>query len=103
MAIKEAFEILDKSIGGYIFAKKTDQEKIESIKSIRDRLLNLKIIFIELDNEGDAYIIFEILNTRGKDLEVADLLKSHLTRNIKGKVKDVDRGKGQVDQNNEKY
>ncbi len=93
VAIKEAFEILDKAVEGYLSSKKKDEEKVELIKLIRDRLLNLKVIFIEMENEEDAYVIFETLNTRGKDLEIADLLKSHLTRNIKGEIKDVDRAK----------
>ena len=52
----------------------------EKLTSIRDRILNLKVIFIEVDNENDATTIFETLNTSGKDLNVADLLKAHLTR-----------------------
>lgn len=67
--------------------KKEIQEKLTSI---RDRLLNLKLIFIELDNEDDAYTIFETLNTRGKDLNVADLVKAHLTRLLPAKNVGVD-------------
>ena len=50
------------------------------LQKLRDRLLNLQVIIVELDNEDEAYIIFETLNTRGKDLAVQDLLKNHLTR-----------------------
>ena len=67
--------------------KKEIQDKLTSI---RDRLLNLKLIFIELDNEDDAYTIFETLNTRGKDLNVADLVKAHLTRLLPAKNVGVD-------------
>lgn len=49
-----------------------------------------KIIFLELDNEDDAYIIFETLNTRGKDLTVSDLVKSHLTKLLKPRNANVD-------------
>lgn len=62
----------------------------DKLISIRDRLLNLKVIFIELDNEDDAYSIFETLNTRGKDLNVADLVKAHLTRLLPAKNVGVD-------------
>ncbi len=62
----------------------------DKLTSIRDKLLNLKIIFIELDNEDDAYTIFETLNTRGKDLNVADLVKAHLTRLLPAKNVGVD-------------
>jgi uncharacterized protein with ParB-like and HNH nuclease domain len=62
----------------------------DKLTSIRDILLNLKLIFIELDNEDDAYTIFETLNTRGKDLNVADLVKAHLTRLLPAKNVGVD-------------
>ena len=54
--------------------------------SIRDSLLNLKIILIKLEDEDDAYIIFETLNTRGKDLNLSDLVKNHLTKHLKAAV-----------------
>lgn len=55
----------------------------EELISIRDKILGLKLIFVELDNDDDAYVIFETLNTRGKDLNAADLVKSLLTRLVK--------------------
>ena len=51
----------------------------KALSEIRDRLLALKLIFIEVDEENDAYNLFETLNTRGKDLAVSDLVKNHLT------------------------
>ena len=62
---------------------------------IRDTLLGLKIIFVRLDDEDDAYVIFETLNTRGKDLDLADLVKNHFTRLIKEKNKGLDHAKDQ--------
>jgi len=38
----------------------------QKLVTIRDALLNLKVIFVKLEDEDDAYIIFETLNTRGK-------------------------------------
>lgn len=40
----------------------------QKLLQIRDRLLSLRVIVVELDNEDDAYIIFETLNSRGKTL-----------------------------------
>ncbi len=57
---------------------------------IRDRVVNLKIISVELDNEDDAYVIFETLNTRGKDLQVSHLVKNHFTKLLKQSNKGVD-------------
>ena len=55
------------------------------LDSLRDSLLSLKLIYVELDNEDDAYQVFETLNTRGKDLASTDLLKNHLARLLREK------------------
>ena len=74
-----------------------ESEKIKKIETelqrIRDKILNLKIIFVHLESEDDAYMIFETLNTRGKDLTVADLVKNHILRNLKNTNMKVDRYK----------
>lgn len=69
------------------------EQKINKLKEIRDQILNLKVIYIQLGNEDDAYIIFETLNTRGKDLRVSDLVKNHLTKMIPKSNKSVDLSK----------
>ncbi|WP_257196871.1 MULTISPECIES: DUF262 domain-containing protein [unclassified Bradyrhizobium] len=73
--------------------KKSIQRKVairNALQSLRDRLLDLQVIIIQLDNEDEAYIIFETLNTRGKDLAVQDLLKNHLARLLPASSADVD-------------
>lgn len=61
------------------------KNKIQKLISLRSDVLNLKLIFVTLDNEDDAYLIFETLNTRGKDLAVTDLIKNHFTKYLKDK------------------
>lgn len=72
---------------------KKSTEIMKELSAIRDKLLSLKLIYIEVDDENDAYNIFETLNTRGKDLTVSDLVKNHLTRIIKPTNKNVDTAK----------
>lgn len=67
--------------------------KVNRLKEVRDKILDLKVIYVELGNEDDAYIIFETLNTRGKDLRVSDLVKNHLTKMLPKKNKAVDLSK----------
>lgn len=55
----------------------------EWLTHVRDKLLSLKVIWVEHGNEDDAYIIFETLNSRGKDLEVVDLLKNLLFNRLR--------------------
>jgi len=69
---------------------KKNQRMVARLERIRDQILGLKLILVEVDNEDDAYIIFETLNTRGKDLTVADLLKNFLLRDLKQKNTKVD-------------
>jgi len=65
------------------------EEILKKLKSLRDAVFNLKVIFVILDDEDDAYIIFEILNTRGKDLALSDLVKNHFAKLLRSKG-DVD-------------
>lgn len=97
--LKNGFELITKLIKSEIdLIKANKQIKTEKLKphiqeklnEIRDRTLKLKVIYIELDDEDDAYVIFETLNTRGKDLSVGDLVKNYLTKHIKAKNKIVD-------------
>lgn len=97
--LQNAFRQIEKLIGGVVDSIKVDtsikkEEKTERVseklRNIRDTLLDLKVIFIELDDEDDAYLIFETLNTRGKDLNTSDLVKNHLTKLIKAGNSNVD-------------
>lgn len=63
------------------------------LEQTRNKLLALKVISITLDNQDDAYLIFETLNTRGKDLTAADLAKNHFLRLLPAKGKALDRPK----------
>jgi len=62
----------------------------EKLIQIRAKALGLKTIHITLDNEDDAYVIFETLNTRGKNLDISDLLKNHLVKLIRPANVNVD-------------
>jgi len=97
--LKGAFDLITAKIESVVQAAQSDQSlspeakkaRIEqTLSQIRDKLLGLKLIFIELDNEDDAYLIFETMNTRGKDLTVADLVKNHLTKLIRANNANVD-------------
>lgn len=52
-------------------------------------------MYIETDEINEAFIIFETLNARGKELETSDLLKNHIFRHSNHKLnlvkKDWDR------------
>ncbi|AMJ70678.1 hypothetical protein AW879_12465 [Enterobacter cloacae] len=56
---------------------------IQKLKDIRDKILALKLVFIQLDNEDDAYLIFETLNARGRDLKTSDLVKNLFLKKLR--------------------
>lgn len=60
------------------------QDPVKWLTELRDRVLGLRVIWIEHGNEDDAYVIFETLNSRGKNLEVVDLLKNLLLNRLRG-------------------
>lgn len=65
-------------------------EKLEKLLDLRDKVLQLRVVFVEVDNEDDATIIFQTLNSRGRDLEVSDLVKSHIMAAIGAPNPDYD-------------
>lgn len=98
-SLKLAYTHLSKNIEQYIKSKSTlkvlpttaNEDLKKVLTTLRDKILKLKVIFIDLDNEDDAYVVFETLNARGKDLEASDLVKSLVTKLWKAKNKKVDR------------
>lgn len=70
-----------------------NQDNVLSLKKIRDKVLALKLVFIQLDNEDDAYLIFETLNARGRDLTTSDLVKNLILKKIKNTSASIDQAK----------
>lgn len=100
--LKEAYDFLRSNLDQVVSSirgqsnlseSKKKQRILEELSKIRDKVLGLKVICTSLDNDDDAYIIFETLNTRGKDLTLSDLVKSHLSRLLKPSNKGVDLAK----------
>lgn len=99
--LQGAFEQFNSLVGETIEEAQSSatkpEEKADRIKrkvvEIRDGILALKVIFVKLDEEDDAYIIFETLNTRGKDLALTDLVKNHVTKHLKATSASVDQPK----------
>ena len=60
----------------------TNQRKIDYLENLREKISNLIVINIKIDTEESAYEIFETTNARGVDLNVADLLKNLIFKNI---------------------
>lgn len=63
---------------------KIDEEKYEILlRMIRDQVVKyLKVIFITVTEEEEAYTIFETLNARGMNLSFVDLIKNKLFKEL---------------------
>lgn len=91
-AIRSAFDIFRSNIQENVahFLENKEQASEDNIadaiawlKGLRDTVFDLNLILVTLDNEDDAYLIFETLNTRGKDLALADLIRNHFAKFLK--------------------
>lgn len=89
-SIRDAYVFFDQKVRdvvGVVDFKSVDgveKDKVVSeLRKIRDAFLTLKVVLVKLTSEEDAYVVFEILNARGKDLEVTDLVKNYILRSIK--------------------
>lgn len=51
-------------------------EYVDMLKAFRDQILKCKIVYVTVKTLEDAYIIFEVLNAKGKNLEPIDLIKN---------------------------
>ncbi len=70
-----------------------ESDPVVALKDLRDRVLSLKLVFIQLDSEEDAYLIFETLNARGRDLTTADLIKNLILKKLKTNSATLDSAK----------
>lgn len=86
-AIEDAFERVQELVRGALSPITTDTSLSarrrttaveKKLRAIRDALLDLQLIFVEVSNVDDATTIFVTLNARGRDLEPADLVKATL-------------------------
>lgn len=58
-------------------------------KFFRFLITKLHFVTITVEDDFDAYVIFESLNSKGLDLSVADLLKNKVLSNISGNYQDA--------------
>lgn len=88
--IKTCYEELHERVAVELKNNPTKKAQSTFLQKLRDRALSVKVITVDLDNEDDAYLIFETLNTRGKDLTISDLVKNHITRMLRPKNPNAD-------------
>lgn len=55
-----------------------DIDYIDALKAFRDQILKCRVIYITVKSFDDAYTIFEVLNSKGKDLTPVDIIKNSI-------------------------
>jgi len=68
-------------------SQKFDRDKILSVFTYMTE--NVKVLVLSVNDEADAYTIFETLNDRGRSLDTLDLLKNHLFAKAKSHLPEV--------------
>lgn len=78
------FTAKDNLASRFHIGKKPDDEKYEMLlRAVRDQVVKyLKVIFITVAEEEEAYTIFETLNARGMNLSFVDLIKNKLFKEL---------------------
>lgn len=80
LRIIEAHKFFTNEIYNFIEAQ-PENKKFINLKSLYESLIReMVVMYIETDDINEAFIIFETLNARGKELETSDLLKNHVFR-----------------------
>ncbi len=79
-----SFTARDNLANRFHIGKKVDNEKYEMLlRAVRDQVVKyLKVIFITVAEEEEAYTIFETLNARGMNLSFVDLIKNKLFKEL---------------------
>ena len=104
--LASAFKFVSQKVDGVVQSVELDstisaedklEVKVDKLRSIREQILHLTCVLVVLESEDDAYVIFETLNTRGKDLMLIDLVRTYLTKMIPKTVSDFDQPKEKLD------
>ena len=81
----KAYKYLYKRVEEKVKEYHTSDERLEFLEKLQNTFLDhLFAMKISTADETSAFVIFETLNARGRDLNSSDLLKNHLFRQAKG-------------------
>lgn len=79
--ISKAYKFFRKKLSDMLENYGTADAKYNELYKYYTKFIDgFTVMYVETDDINEAFIIFETLNARGKDLETSDLLKNHLFR-----------------------
>lgn len=80
--IEKAYYFFKSFLKDRISVYENNDNKIAFLIAFRNQLLELKIIEISVSNEIDGYTVFEILNAKGKQLQLGDRMKNLILKRV---------------------
>jgi len=92
-AIRDNYKFLKNKIEEELRQIQDKLKKIQYVDELKKKVFDFKIIWIKIENDEDAYSIFETVNARGADLTAADLLKNYLFSKIPKTENGIDSAK----------
>jgi len=88
--ILKASKYFHKKLNELVNEEKDLDAKYNKIISVMKLILDqFKVMYVETDDINEAFIIFETLNARGKELETSDLLKNHVFRSSSYRIENI--------------
>ncbi|MFC6182401.1 DUF262 domain-containing protein [Lactiplantibacillus daowaiensis] len=88
--INQTFTLLQKHVAEMLHQFKTSNERLNYLKMLYKHLTqSFFVITIVTPDEAAAFVIFETLNARGRDLNASDLLKNHVFRTAQYELETV--------------
>lgn len=88
--IKEAYEFLDSKLSDILEQVDDEEEKVNILCEYYETLTKKFILMaITTDDMNEAFIIFETLNARGKELETSDLLKNYVFMKSESNIENI--------------
>ncbi len=90
LRIFEASNYFVKNIKEFLSTEADNLKKYNKLYKLYSTMVeNFSVMYVETDEINEAFIIFETLNARGKELETSDLLKNHVFRISNKKIENV--------------
>lgn len=80
--IRKAYWFFDTKIKEALSDASDSYDKYERLNLLYETFIKkFKVLYMEATDLNEAFVIFETLNARGKNLETSDLLKNYILRN----------------------
>lgn len=88
--IKEAYEFFELKFSELLEDVDDEEEKVEILNKYYETIITkFMLMVLTTDDMNEAFIIFETLNARGKDLETSDLLKNYLFMKSNSNIENI--------------